>query len=112
MTRLKFILPIILLALVGCMGGQTHTTPIDRALTYVHQYEALEATYKSQYVVASEKEKKWLSENVAPVLDNMRKALVMYSGLSVTGVDDIDTRLELIRLGRIATQKLAEEFAQ
>lgn len=101
---------LLVLVLVGCAAKTI--SPIDRALIYMDQYNALEATYKSQYEVSTDAEKKWLSEKVAPVLDEMRIAVKRYTQVALIGHDDETTRLEVIQLYRKAALALAEEVME
>jgi hypothetical protein len=109
MRKLRWALPFLLLVfLIGCT--QHHAvSPVDRALTFNTQYDALELTYKNQYREASDFEKEWLRENVAPIIDKLRLLVLEYSRYAVMGADDIDTRIEIIQLARKAALKLAEE---
>lgn len=95
---------------IGCW--QQQITPIDRALIYNNQYEALETTYKNQYVVATDTEKEWLSEHVAPVIDQMRIATARYTRFALIGEDDETTRIELIQLYRKAAIQLTQEVLE
>ena len=112
MKKLRWALPLLLLVfLAGCAQHQA-VTPVDRAFILQAQYESLELTYKNQYTVASDFEKEWLRENVAPVIDKLRLMVLDYSRYAVMGADDIDTRLEIIKLARKAALKLAEEVTE
>jgi len=112
MKKIKYLIPFLFIFLIGCVSQQGMVTPVDRSLNYVNQYEVLEATYKNQYNFASEKEKEWLSEKVAPIIDQMRLAVIQYSQLAVLGDDAVETRLEIIRLARMAALKLTEEVTE
>jgi hypothetical protein len=104
----KFIALILILGFMGCATHQV--SPVDRALIYIDQYEALELTYKNQYDIASEAEKEFLSEKVAPILDSLRMAIIYYTKVVMAGNDDVDARIEIIQLARKAALKLSEEL--
>jgi hypothetical protein len=98
---------ILCFTFIGCF--QPQITPIDRALIYNNQYEALETTYKNHYTVATNTEKEWMSEHVAPVIDKMRTAVARYTRLALIGEDDETTRIEIIQLYRKAAIQLTQE---
>lgn len=102
--------PLLLVILIGC--APKAITPIDRSLIYLDQYEALEATYKNQFRVASDKERKWMREKVAPILDDLRAAVIRYTQIAVIGHDDVHERTEIIQLYREASLALVREVME
>ena len=111
MKQLKTIFPVlVLLFLIGCT--QQTITPIDRAFLFQNQYEALEQTYKNQFEVSTDAEKKWLRENVAPIVDAMRDAVGRYTRLALAGEDDTSTRLDVIDYYRKAALRLTREVTE
>lgn len=110
--KLKYICAAALVVVVFLGCAAKTISPIDQALIYMDQYNALEATYKSQYEVSTNAEKKWLSENVAPVLDQMRVAVKRYTQIALIGHDDETNRVEILRLYRMAVLALAQEVME
>ena len=94
--------------LFACMAKEM--TPEDRVLSLQNQYDALEQTYKSHFTHASEEERIWMQKNIAPVLDNAREALLIYSTLMVAEdyTEAEKKRLEVLNLLREASNRLLE----
>lgn len=105
------VLVLICLGLVGCLGPR-QISPVDRALIYNDQYDALEIVYKNHYEVATDVEKEWLSEKVAPYIDQMRAAVARYTRLALIGEDDMTTRADIIQAYRKATIQLIQEVLE
>jgi hypothetical protein len=105
------VLVLVFLGLVGCLGPR-QISPVDRALIFNDQYDALEITYKHHLEVATDSEKEWLAEKVAPVIDQMRIAVARYTRLALIGEDDIMTRTDIIQLYRKAAIQLTKEVLE
>jgi hypothetical protein len=108
---LAVILTLMCLGLIGCLGPR-QISPVDRALIFNDQYEALEITYKHHWEVATDSEKEWLAKKVAPAIDKMRAAVMQYTRLALVGKDDITTRTDIIQAYRRATIQLTQEVLE
>lgn len=113
MRQLKVLMVLALCLLIGCAtSGTQAVTLVDRSLVFFNQYVSLEQTYKSHYLASTQSERERLSQTVAPVLDRMRFLVIEYSKAAIAGTDNIDTRLEIVQLGRAAALHLAKEISQ
>lgn len=106
MTKIKISLLVLFLLPLLALGCVKQTTPPETALALHHQYNALEETYKSQYTYSSDAEREVLRTKVAPLLDQARQTLILYSDMVLAGEDPTQQRLEIIRLLRQASMKL------
>lgn len=108
----KFLaLALICGMLSGCatlMPGGDEKTGAERAMDLMDRYDALEQTYKSHYRLASDAEREWMLENIAPVLDDARAAIVVYAGTVATGDDASDEYIRVVALLRKAGMKIFE----
>lgn len=113
MKKINFLVIVILFLFMGCaLQGTQPVTPVDRSLVYFNQYMSLEETYKNHYLASTPEEQAELSQNVAPILDRMRVLLIAYSKVATSGTDAVDTRLEIMQLGREAALKLTRSISQ
>ena len=94
--------------LSGCPATQVPiTTPVDKSLVLVIQYENLEETYKSQYRFSTPEQQAWLRYHVAPQLDRLRAAVIVYADIVIAGDDATVQRLVVLDLLREVTLNLA-----
>jgi hypothetical protein len=94
--------------LSGCGGTQVPiATPVDKSLVLVIQYENLEETYKSQYRFSTPEQQAWLRYHVAPQLDRLRAAVIVYADIVIAGDDATAQRLVVLDLLREVTLNMA-----
>jgi len=94
--------------LSGCGGTQVPiATPVDKSLVLVIQYENLEETYKSQYRFSTPEQQAWLRYHVAPQLDRLRAAVIVYADIVIAGDDATVQRLVVLDLLREVTLNMA-----
>lgn len=107
---LAFMVVVGLLFTFLLSGCEQHrdVPPAEMALTLTDRYEMLEETYKSHYIGAGASEREFMSNEIAPLLDKARQNLILYNELVSEGLEPTEKRLEIIRLLRFATVKLAE----
>jgi hypothetical protein len=108
---LAAVLVLFCLGLVNC-AQYSQISPIDRALIFNDQSEALEITYKNHWAVASDSERAWLKKHVAPAVDRMRAAVAQYTRLALLGENNEAARVNIIQAYREATIYLTREVLE
>lgn len=107
-TTLFLIIIFIFVNFFGCAHIDRATSDKDIALSLIQKYEDAEATYKNYFKVASETEREFMIENVAPYLDKSRVAITEYSKLVAKDKDAEQKRIEAIFLIRQAMNNFYE----